>query len=765
MNSLELVLGFDISHPPGQSRTSLKRAWEQAYAPLLREIGERDMAAVSLRVGGVVLDYLEHEHPEGIDRLRHLVERGQVEIVGGAYYDAVLSSLPERDAVGQIRLCNRRWKHLVGVEPQGACLSYGAWDPSLPRILARAGMRYAVLEASAFQLAGLSPGEIDGHYVTEREGLSVAVFPDQRAEDPVNPGMEPARVLGLLRRYAMRKRRSVVWMLDARELGVRPGSAELAWGRSGGWLPRLLGRFASQDHWLKLASFSSLLQRYRPTARIYLPATMDPALQATATQPPHMRSQRPGAAARLSQHDLRRAPPTLPWDAFLGRYDEANRLHKRMLVTSREVARLASHVRASGRRPGSASLARGLERALLWLYQAQAAPAYTHDPWGGLHHGKLRHRAYSALLRAEQQVQRIMGEPGRFTLERKDADCDGREELIVTTPHLRAVIDPARGGSLMELDVLDVGANVINTLTRRSERIHEALGPGDDLPSLVAVSAVSAAGVAAVFTRVTTANPEEEATEETPLEGDVSPHFGPTRMAVDLHPRLAFFEHFLAPQANLQAVQRQQHPESGDFVAAEYTVLRAEPRPDEGRISVQLARDGSVSQGDVRLVRVNKLYRFERDSSSFELVYEIANRSQEPVETRFGVEVNLNIDSSRAGSGFLALGDKTVSLDEPVEVKDVRDIRWGDLRRGLQLRLGIDDAAEVWHYPVETLHDGLEGPEFNYQGPSLMLLWPLRLWGLERRSFRLRITMGSTFADGPDDSSGIFPGFSLSPDP
>ncbi len=397
MNALELVLGFDISHPPGISRTVLKRAWEQAYAPLLQELEERVGAVVSLRVGGVLLDYLEHERPEGIERLRHLVDRGQVELVGGAYYDAVLSAVPERDAIGQIRLANRRWKHLVGVEPEGAALAYSAWDPSLPRILAKAGMRYVVVGASTFQLAGLDSDQLDGHYVTEREGYSVAVFPDFIGEDPVNPGMEPARVLGLLRRYAMRQRRSVVWMLDARELGVRSGSQELAWGRSGGWLPRLLGRFASQDHWLKLASFGSLLQRYRATGRVYLPASMDPTLQATAVEPPHAQERRPGSAASLSGRDRRRAPPTLPWEAFLGRYEEANRLHKRMLITSGEVSRLASQVRAAGRRPGAASLARGLERSLLWLYQAQSAAAFTHDHWVGVHHGLLRHRAYAAL--------------------------------------------------------------------------------------------------------------------------------------------------------------------------------------------------------------------------------------------------------------------------------------------------------------------------------------------------------------------------------
>jgi hypothetical protein len=760
MNALELVLGFDISHPPGISRSVLKRAWQDAYAPLLQELEERGTVA-SLRISGVVLDFLENEHPEGIDRLRRMVDRGQVEILGGAYYDAVLSSLPERDAMGQLRLCRRRCMSLLGCEPEGALLTYGAWDPSLPRILARSGMRYVVLDSGALQLAGLEPNEIDGLYMTEREGQCVAVFPDATAEDPVNPGMEPSRVLGLLRRYAMRKRRLVVWMLDARELGVRPGSAELCWGRAGGWLPRLLGRFAAQDHWLKLASFGSLLQRYRPTGRIYIPACMDPTLQAAVTKPPHLEGGRPGAAATLSHRDHRRPPPTLPWDAFLSRYDEANRLHKRMLVTSREVARLASHVRAAGGRAGTASLARGLERALLWLYQAQSAAAFTHDPWGGLHVGRLRHRAYAALLRAEQQVRRMMGESGRMTLQREDVDCDGRMELVVTTPSFRAVLDPSRGGTLVELDLLEESANIVNGLTRRAERLHGAFTGAEDLPSLVAASAVSAAGVAAVFTGATRAEPDDEITEETPLEHDLEPVVTCAHLAVDRAPRVAFHDHFLGMQADLDNVQRQQFPQAGNFVGAEYQVMRAEPRPEERQVWVHMARDGSVSDGDeTRLVRLVKKLTFHREKAGLELSYEIANRSPEPLETRFAVELNLNIDSTKEGSSFLALGDRTVSMARTSRVDGVRELCWGDLRRGIQIRLSFDQEAEVWHHPVETLSDGLEGPELLYQGPCLFLVWPLRLWGLERKSFEIQLRSSNPNENG--DGVGGFPGFSLS---
>lgn len=768
MNALELVLGFDISHPPGLPRSFSRSAWERAYSPLLRELEERDGLPVSLHVSGAMLDFLESERPEGIERLRRLVSRGQVEVLASAYYGPVLSAIPERDGLGQLRLAKRRHQHLLGTEPEGVVLPYGAWEPSLPRLLARMGMRFAVLDARAFRLAGLAGDQVDGHFMAEREGHCVALFPDLAGEDPVGPTMDPSRVLGLLRRYSMRRRRAVVWMIDARELGVRRGTRELSWGRSGGWLPRLLGRFVSQDHWLKLSSFSSLLRRYRSAGRVYLPACMDPALQASAVVPPNARDNGTCApVSSLSGRDARRAPATLPWESFLARYPEANRLHKRMLVTSREVARLTSHVRQASRRPGGTELARGLERALLWLYQAQSASPLTHDPWGGLHSARLRHRAYAALLRAELQVRKVMGESGRFTLQRVDTDCDGRDEVVVTTPYLRAVLDPARGGSMVELDVFELGANVLNTLTRRCERVHAALSVGDDLPVLVSTAGVSATGVAAVFPQVKLRSLEDEDTEETPLDDDVLHERLPiAQLAIDRAERLSFVEHFLSDQATVHNLERQQHPEVGDFSGAEYQLMRAEAKSDRGVASVHLARDGSISEGgSVRLLRVVKNLVFQRDTPGFEVTWELCNRSPDPLETVFAVELNLNIDASGERSVYLHVGDQPCDPGEVGSAEGAQLVAWGDLRRAFRLTIALEQPARVWHYPVHTISEGLEGHTVKNQGLCLVLSWPLRLWGLERQRIGLTVHLGSNHGVGQGAGLGVAPRMPGTPTP
>ena len=91
---------------------------------------------------------------------------------------------------------------------------------------------------------------------------------------------------------------------------------------------------------------------------------------------------------------------------FLVRYPEANRLHKRMLLTSRLVrsglpARSAAAPATPpvyGPEPGGGGTRRVHRGRLRPLLRAQCNDAYWHGVFGGLYLPHLRHAAYSALL-------------------------------------------------------------------------------------------------------------------------------------------------------------------------------------------------------------------------------------------------------------------------------------------------------------------------------------------------------------------------------
>ena len=86
--------------PVGNFDFVLEDAYENSYYPFLLAVSKYPSLKLSYHVTGFLLDWIEANHPEFIDLLRKMVERGQVEMLGGGYYEPILSVIPERDRLG-----------------------------------------------------------------------------------------------------------------------------------------------------------------------------------------------------------------------------------------------------------------------------------------------------------------------------------------------------------------------------------------------------------------------------------------------------------------------------------------------------------------------------------------------------------------------------------------------------------------------------------------------------------------------------------------
>ncbi len=73
-----------------------------------------DRLAISLHTSGPLMMWLAERHPEYIRRLRTLVDAGRVEIVGGPQYEPIMTMLPRRDRIGQIRSYSQWLKQTLG---------------------------------------------------------------------------------------------------------------------------------------------------------------------------------------------------------------------------------------------------------------------------------------------------------------------------------------------------------------------------------------------------------------------------------------------------------------------------------------------------------------------------------------------------------------------------------------------------------------------------------------------------------------------------
>ena len=127
------------------------------------------------------MEWLAGHHPEYVDRLAQLVERRQVEILGGAYFEPILAMIPSRDRIGQIRSYTRWLQNRLGATIRGLWVPERVWEQSFTRDMVDAGIEYTVLDDFHFKCAGLDRVAIDRPSADRRRGPRALGVPRQRA--------------------------------------------------------------------------------------------------------------------------------------------------------------------------------------------------------------------------------------------------------------------------------------------------------------------------------------------------------------------------------------------------------------------------------------------------------------------------------------------------------------------------------------------------------------------------------------------------------
>ena len=92
--------------------------------------------------------------------LRDAVIRNQAEILASAYGEPLLSFIPRKDAIDQIRYFRDYLHQRTGQMPRGLWLTERIWEPGLITTLLDAGIEYILLDDTHFFYAGLDDGDL-----------------------------------------------------------------------------------------------------------------------------------------------------------------------------------------------------------------------------------------------------------------------------------------------------------------------------------------------------------------------------------------------------------------------------------------------------------------------------------------------------------------------------------------------------------------------------------------------------------------------------
>ena len=268
---ISLALALHNHQPVGNFGWVFAEVYEQAYRPLLGALERHPGVRLSLHYTGPLLEWLVAERPDFIERLRRLIDHGQVEVIGGALYEPVLASLPERDRVAQLVRMADRLESLTGRRPTGAWLAERVWEPDLPTSLAAAGYRWTILDDAHFRAAALHEDAVWGAWTTEDQGRPLTVFGTEQGLRYRIPFGQVDGVIDWLRGHATEAGDRLGTMGDDGEkFGAWPTTWEHCWGK-GRWVDRFFDALEANSTWLTTVTPSAWLERQRPIGRVYVP--------------------------------------------------------------------------------------------------------------------------------------------------------------------------------------------------------------------------------------------------------------------------------------------------------------------------------------------------------------------------------------------------------------------------------------------------------------------------------------------------------------
>ena len=688
VSRISLALAIHNHQPVGNFGWVLAEVYEQAYRPMLEAIARHPGVRLSLHYTGPLLDWLRAERPDFIERLRGLVEGGQVELLGGGYYEPVLASLPERDRVGQLRRMADELEALTGRPPRGAWLAERVWEPDLPTSLVAAGYRWTILDDAHFRAASIPEENLWGAYTTEDQGNVLRVFGTEQGLRYRIPFGEVDDVVAYLQNHATEDGARVGMMGDDGEkFGAWPTTWEHCWGR-GRWVDTFFDALEANSSWLTTVTPSDWLEREPPIGRVYIPTSSyaemgewalpaDEAMvfadllhAAVAEKRPEARWLRGGF-----------------WRNFQVKYREINDLHKQMLRTSDKVAAMAD----------------GPERkmALDHLYQGQSNDCYWHGLFGGIYISHMRLATYEHLIAAEDIADVAAGV--RDVAELRDVDLDGRDEALLLHPGQVVTVDLDEGGGIGSWDIRAPRHALNAVMRRRPEAYHATIREHE-----AGGEARASDGPASIHDVVRT------------KESDLSAH-----LHYDDHERRSGLVRFLEPGTKPAKYAAARAREIGDFLDRPFEVVTL----DRGRLV--LARDGHVETADgPRAVRVEKVLTLggDRATPSLGLEVSVENRSDGPIEALLGVEWSITMLGGGGNpAAWYEVAGRRTAHDTGGNASGVARVEQGNDYIGLSLATTASPAADAWWAPIETVSNSEAGFERIYQGTGLLLSWPLRL--------------------------------------
>jgi 4-alpha-glucanotransferase len=708
LNKVHLVLVIHSHQPVGNFDAILEKIYQQSYLPFLQHLAKHPGVRMGLHYTGPLLEWFDQRHPEFVEELKTLAARGQVEIIGGGFYEPIMVSIPQRDQAAQFRRMHDYIVRKFGRAPSGAWLAERVWEPHLAGVFESAKINYTLLDDVHFQAAGIELEDLFGYYIAEDRGAKVNVIPGLKALRYLVPFRGTEEIVEYLRGVAERHPSGMAVMGDDNEkFGAWPGTYEHCY--TNGWLEKFFSALEANSDWLVTTPPGEYIASHPPLGRAALPAASYTELMEWVLPTPARNQLMKVETEFAGRPDVLRFLRGGIWRGFLCKYPEANLLHKKMLRISRKIG----SVRAGtlGR-----AAAEKLGRAKTHLLRAQCNDAYWHGVFGGVYAPHLRTELWRELIRAECLVESLgAASAAGVHSEKFDFDADGADEIYLSAPQFAALLKPNDGATLAALDFRPEAVALINSLQRRPETYHARLAD--------AVHGGSG-GVASIH--------DQARAKEAGLAD---------RLRYDRWARNAF-RLLLFPNgksyADYDAVRLE---ESAPFAGGVYAAKKS----SGGEVTFDLEAPLEITRGYVSpKLKVTKGFLFTPTDAGFRIRCRIGLQAVGQVargllQFQAGLEIVINLLAPNEPDRYLEVGGDDGPSRHPLKwggESAAPVIRAADEWQNVAIRIDAPGAAKFWTVPIDTVSESEEGFERVYQGSQIMAVWPVefesgREWSAE----------------------------------
>jgi len=583
MGKINFLMGLHCHQPVDNFTRIFEEAYKKSYEPFIDTLERHPKIKLSIHYSGSLLDWISEKRPHFIEKVRRLVERGQLEILTGGYFEPVLSMVPAADARGQIEMFTQSIKHHFNVKPSGIWVAERVWDPRLPEIFKDLGISYTILDDFHFKQAGVKEDDIFGYY-TLSDFDKFSVFASIKKLRYSIPFRDVDVTMDFLKKISDKNKTSLVTFADdCEKFGFWPHTYD--WVYKKGWLEKFFKAIEKAD-WINTMTFEEALKKEKPLGKINIPHS--------------------------SYSEM------MQWcggdfNNFFRRYEESNLMRRRMLHISQKLKEAVKRNPEENNR---------LKEAKMELYKSQSNCAYWHGVFGGVYISYLRQAVYSHLIKAEDAIRPVSEEPQAEILT---FDEEKKRIICVRNKTLSLYIDPEYAGSVFEIDYKPLSLNLVNTMSRRYELYHEKIKKTP---------------------RIDLNNVEKKVDENEEIDlydvlGVKEPNLR-KYLHYDSYRKLSLMCHLLDVRTSFSDFVKSSHekkPNNPLLSSYKHTI-----KSDEDRLIVSLRKEGRVFvNGEAFDFKLKKCIFLQREAEILAR-FDLENTSRKAVKFLFGIEFNWSVE-------------------------------------------------------------------------------------------------------------------------